>query len=345
MKTCDYRLHTLWISCLLLLFTLPAHATFPGKNGRIAFVQSGEIFTMKADGSEITQLTHLRPLKAANWPAWSPDGNQIVFNEGPDDAQGTGELWLMNADGSNQHLVFAETEFAEQRPSFSPDGTRIVFARCNLTILDGDTCAIHTVRIDGTQLTLITKFQTDTTERSPMFSPDGTKIAFIRSEDVAGGFHGVTYVVNADGSNVHRVTEPEPCFIRPDWSPDGAKLVAFAHFCNPRPEEIAVISSDGSGSIRYLTHNGLDYFGGFHDRNPAFSPDGELIVFERNAPDFSSSAIYVMRADGSEARAIALLPPKMKRAEKQAPRGLNGHRKLAKIEEGGSVPRWGVAAK
>jgi Tol biopolymer transport system component len=341
-----YNLLLLMLSAagFIVVSCMPAHAAFPGKNGRIAFVQGGEILTMNPDGSDVKQLTNLGPDSSADWPAWSADGKQIVFNEFPP-PDGTAQIWAMNADGSNQHLVLAETEFSENRPSFSPDGSRVVFGRCNLTILDGDTCAIHTVRLDGTQLTLITKFQIDTSERSPMFSPDGTKIAFIRSEDVGGGFHGVTYVVNADGSNVHRVTEPEPCFIRPDWSPDGAKLIAFAHFCNPRPEEIAVISSDGSGSIRYLTHNGLDYFGGFHDRNPAFSPDGELIVFERNAPDFSSSAIYVMRADGSEARAVALLPPKMKRAEKQAPRGLNGHRKLAKIEEGGSVPRWGVAAE
>jgi Tol biopolymer transport system component len=332
---------------MITVFPSTAHATFPGKNGRIAFVQAGEIFSMNPDGGDMRQLTHLGPDLAASWPSWSSDGKQIVFNEGaaPPDGDSTGELWLMNADGSDQHLLFAEPGFKEQRPSFSPDGTKVVFARCNLAILDGDTCAIHTVRVDGTQLTLLTKFQIDTTERSPMFSPDGSKISFIRSDDVAAGFHGVTYVVNADGTNVRRITEPEPCFIRPDWSPDGTKLVAFAHFCNPQPEEIAVMNSDGSGSIRYLTHNGLDYFGGFHDRNPAFSPDGEFIVFERNAPDFSSSAIYVMKADGSERRAVALLSPKMKGAKKPITRDRNGRRKLTKIEEGGSVPRWGVAAE
>jgi Tol biopolymer transport system component len=329
---------------MITVFPSTAHATFPGKNGRIAFVQDGEIFTMNPDGSGISQLTHVGPDNAADWPAWSADGKQIVFNEFPP-PDGTAQVWVMNADGSNQHLVLAETEFAENRPSFSPDGSRVVFGRCILTNLNGDTCAIHTIRLDGTQLTLITKFQADTTERSPMFSPDGTKIAFIRSEDVAAGYHGVTYVANADGSHVRRITEPEPCFIRPDWSPDGTKLVAFAHFCNPRPEEIAVVNSDGSGPVHYLTHNGLDYFGGFHDQNPAFSPDGQFIVFQRNAPDYSSSAIYVMKADGTESHAVTLLRPKLKAADKGSPPSLKGRRKLTKIEEGGSVPRWGVAAE
>jgi TolB protein len=104
-----------------LLFAIPAHATFPGKNGRIAFIQSGEVFTMNPDGSDIKQLTHLGPDNSASFPAWSADGKQIVFNESPP-PDGIPQLWVMNADGSDQHLVFAEQDFAENRPSFSPDG-------------------------------------------------------------------------------------------------------------------------------------------------------------------------------------------------------------------------------
>src|SRR6266849_11186193 len=86
---------------LLLSVAPPAHATFPGKNGRIAFRQDGEIFTMNPDGSDIQQLTHLTPDGSADWASWSADGKQIVFNESlPPD--GIPELWLMNADGSNQ---------------------------------------------------------------------------------------------------------------------------------------------------------------------------------------------------------------------------------------------------
>jgi Tol biopolymer transport system component len=326
---------TLSILVVLVTTTIAAHATFPGRNGRIAFIQDNEVLTMKPDGSDIRQLTHLGPDNSASWPAWSADGKQIVFNETPP-PDATPQIWAMNADGSNQHLVLAETRYSENRPSFSPDGSKVVFARCKLFVGDRDACAIYTIGIDGTGINQITRFHRDTTERSPMFSPDGKTIAFIRSNDAVAGFLGVTYLVDADGKNLHAITEPGPCLIRPDWSPDGMKVTAFAHFCNPQNETIAVMDADG-GNVQYLTHNGKDYFNGPHDRNPAWSPQGDFIVFERNAPDFSSSAIYLIRPDGSEMKHLATFP------RSKAPlRELNRKRRLRKIEEGGMVPRWGV---
>ena len=79
---CYSQTAALMVIAVLSLLS-PASATFPGKNGRIAFVQDGEIFTMNPDGSDIKQLTHLGPDNFAEYPAWSADGKQIVFNESP----------------------------------------------------------------------------------------------------------------------------------------------------------------------------------------------------------------------------------------------------------------------
>jgi len=333
------RIFVLFLTPVAMITVFPsiAHATFPGKNGRIAFVQAGEIFTMNPDGGDMRQLTHLGPDLAASWPSWSSDGKQIVFNEGAADSGGVGEVWLMNSDGSNQHMLLAEEGFVEQRPSFSPDGTKVVFGRCDLNVGEGDSCGIFTIGSDGHQLKTVVAIRLGDTDRSPMFSPDGKTIAFIISPDEHGGFNGVTYLVNSDGSNRRRITAPGPCLIRPDWSPDCTEITLFAHFCNPQNEDIAVMHADGS-NVRYLTHNGTDFFNGPHDRNPAFSPDGNFIVFERNSPDFSSSAIYIMRSDGTERKAIAQLP----RTKNSKPKAQG---KLHRIEEGGNTPRWGVASE
>ena len=101
----------------------------------------------------------------------------------------------------------------------------------------------------------------------------------------------------------------------------------------------AVTDADGK-NIRYITDNGTDYFNGPHDRNPAFSPDGQFIVFERNAPDFSSSSIYVIRPDGTEMKALVTMPHTKTRTRKTDSSG-----RPEKIEEGGNTPRWGVAPR
>src|SRR5580765_7975365 len=100
------------IAATLMLAAVPASATFPGKNGRIAFVLGPDIYTMNPDGSDVRQLTDLGPDNSASWESWSPDGKLIVFSEFPS-PNFDGQLWIMNADGSNQHMLLAEPGITE----------------------------------------------------------------------------------------------------------------------------------------------------------------------------------------------------------------------------------------
>jgi dipeptidyl aminopeptidase/acylaminoacyl peptidase len=92
------RLSTVWILVLAsLALAAPAHATFPGANGKIAFARCywqanygycgrSDVYTMNADGSNPVNLT-------AAWassydPAWSPDGTKIALNDLPAQYQG-----------------------------------------------------------------------------------------------------------------------------------------------------------------------------------------------------------------------------------------------------------------
>jgi Tol biopolymer transport system component len=336
----------LTLIAFLILGVGQANATFPGKNGRIAFVQGPDIFTMNADGSDVRQLTNLGPNSGAFWESWSPDGKQIVFNEfrAPDFL---GQLWLMNADGSNQHLLLAEADFENERPSFTPDGNSVIFTRCRLDL--PDTCALYQIDVSGGGLTAITNFNLGISDLNGQYSASGS-LAFIGV--ARRGIFCAIYLGADSQSGLSRITPAALWAHLPDWSPDGKKL-AFSTHCtfdsNLRNQEIWVVNAEGS-SLNRLTTNGDDYSAGPHDFSPSWSPQGDALVFERDAPDFSSFSIIIMKADGSSSKTLLTL-----RASATTNRSLDSRihglrrggakRRLKEIEEGGVLPQWGVAPR
>ena len=118
------------------------------------------------------------------------------------------------------------------------------------------------------------------------------KIAYIR--EPAGGYAGVLWVMNPDGSGQRRLG---PAFPDMDWSPDGQKIV-FTTWGDRRPSgggDIYVMNADGSGRERLTTNPGPD-------SDPAWSPDGRKIAFVSGRD--GNSGIYVMNADGTQQRLL-----------------------------------------
>src|SRR5262245_43510560 len=109
---------------LLALAAIPALATFPGENGRIAFgrrdpnIGDFDLYTANSDGSDIQQLTFV-PSFFSDWRA---DGNRIAFDFV--DADGNEQIATINPDGSNQQQITFGPGIHEV-PSWSPDGIHI----------------------------------------------------------------------------------------------------------------------------------------------------------------------------------------------------------------------------
>jgi hypothetical protein len=97
-----------------------AQAAYPGGAGRIAFVRSGNIFTIEPDGTGLRQLTTAGGDSA---PRWSPNGKSIAYLD-------HGNLWIMRASGSHKRQVTsAAPGFTDARPSWSPNGRYLAFVK------------------------------------------------------------------------------------------------------------------------------------------------------------------------------------------------------------------------
>ena len=222
------------------------------------------IWLMNADGSQASQLSLPHDSTHGYYsahPAWSPDGTRIAgtvwltAKEWRCSRRGSGCAWVWvvydprifvaGTDGSG-FLTLA----AGVVPTWSPDG-RIAFTN-GVDIL--------VMNADGTGVTNLTNETTpNVANDQPVWSPDGTKIAF-RSNRSG---HSDLYVMNADGSGVTRLTADTATEGRPAWSPDGTKI-AFASN-RDGDYEIYVMNADGSGVVR-LTDNGA------FDERPAWAP-------------------------------------------------------------------------
>jgi Tol biopolymer transport system component len=283
------------LACLTLVLATagPAYATFPGRNGRIAFQAQVtpdahiEIYTVRQNGHDLRQITHLDAADAVR-PDWSPDGRQIVFEIDRDEAPFC-SIALMNADGSNIVGLTPNEFVCENDPSFTPDGSRIVFDR-----FDGVDEAFWSMDLTGNDRQRIGGCCAD-----PNVSPNGEKLSFVAESDQP--FEAALFTSNIDGSNVFQVAPFSfGVAIKQDWAPDGQDLVFSKHGIGHPPgvsANIATIRPDGT-HLRFVTH----YEGGINANVGSYSPDGRWIVFRLEVNGLSG--LYKIHPDGSHLRAI-----------------------------------------
>ncbi len=303
---------------VVLLSAAPASATFPGKNGAIAFSflpgptnfgsDNFEIYTI-IPGEEPTALPPQNPRKD-NWPDWSPDGRQIVWwHQWP---AGNLDVYRMNADGSGQTNLTAENPGADVNAAWSPDGTEIVLYSNYQT--ETGFSEIQVMDAGGTFWRQLTHNGPDF-DNFGQFSPDGKRIAFTHGS--ATGEDSAIYTMDAtDGGNLVKLTPDSMLAFTPDWSPDGKRIVFVNSSCDAcaPAQDIWIMDADG-GNLTGLTNTPTEL-----EFRPGFSPDGRKITFSSipltaEHPDGSLPAdIFVMNVNSRGTTNITNTPTFNERA-------------------------------
>lgn len=206
------------------------------------------IYVIDADGTGRRRLSPTPGFDVT--PSWSPDGTKIVYarlHGAPQpNVPPMTDIRIMNADGTNDHAILANTVFSVE-PRWS--------VRDQLTFMSlmngGSQLEIYVMNLDGAGVRQLTAAGTN---GDPVWSPDGTRITF--GSDREGGSRLNIFGMNADGSGQEQLTHFGLPYEAGDtnWSSDGKKI-AFEYDINGMKQsdpnayaEIWTMNPDGSGA-------------------------------------------------------------------------------------------------
>jgi TolB protein len=203
-----------------------------------------DIWVMNADGSNPRPLTN-NP--AHDYlPAWSPDGQQLSFASWRTEPGDTGEaavhIYVMNADGSGQRRLFADSLGLSGGAEWAADGQRFLVSRktsdqsSQIQITDGA----------GNTNRRLTRDQV--WAGAPVFSPSGSRIAFY----VDDGERSDIAVMNVDGTYRRTVLEGGKHYY-PRWSPDGRWLICTTTLPDDAEGDLSLIAVPVDGSAAPIT--------------------------------------------------------------------------------------------
>ncbi len=172
---------------------------------RIAFSANSSIYTASSAGGDVRFVTSGAQYYGV--PGWSPDGTSLTYTSS------SPSVYVIAPDGSGRSELSAGYS-----PAWSPNGASIAFVR----VAPGESAAgVWLVRADGSELHKVASRAEG--PGYPAWSPDGRQIAFTGADDY--GVRNV-FVVNADGSNLQRLTKPRSdSSEEPSWSPDGDQIL------------------------------------------------------------------------------------------------------------------------
>jgi Tol biopolymer transport system component len=228
---------------------------------------------------QLTQLT--KPGNGDNRATYMPDGKSLLLVSS---RSGRSQIWSMEPNGGDAHLVHESKANDYGRVAPSPDGARLCFSSDR----DGEN-AIYVLDLKSAAVARIS----DAAYWS--FGPTWSSRDLIAYFSKKGGNKINTWTVRPDGSEQRQVTNRPGESRQPWWSPDGSTFALSAD--NGTGVFQIWLSTEDGANARAITREG-------NWQQPFWSPDGRRIAVSGKI-DGSAFRIVVMNADGSDIRAVA----------------------------------------
>ncbi len=251
-------------------------------SGRLVFDSPDFVlYTITAEGTGKSRITS----SCGTQPSFSRDGRTMAFFE-RDLSDGSAWVSIVHRSSSTVQrlaMVHGPTDAAFLTYAWSPDGRSIAFNRSGAT--GSEICIVSLADLATTQLTH------DNIDFDPLWSPDGSRILFMRTQDSIA----YKWSVDCAGQNCCPLTYALPKYVQGgDWSPDG---VSFAFWCyesnkagKGMPVNVYVYSTITS-TVRRLTSDSVSFM-------PRFIENGRRLLFSKSQG--AGVDLYVMNSDGSD---------------------------------------------
>jgi Tol biopolymer transport system component len=250
-----------------------------------------QVWRVPTSGGSVQQLTNVS-FDVYDLAISQTDGSiaYSVVNE----TRGT-DLWVMNADGTDQRMMVACGGALCSTPAWSPDGTRIAYSRESEGLApDAPNGPPRVWLLDAaTGQTTPVHADTQVLGFSPSWSPDGNRLATVDSS--TNSLRVLNLKTNEE------MLLPTLMGAMGSWSPDGQQMVYDNLTLFGQTPLVSVYLADFTQqSITLILEPGGENYG-----YPSWSPTGEWVVMSLQLPDSGPSRqLWLMRPDGAEGRVI-----------------------------------------
>lgn len=280
---------------------------------RLAFAMDGSIWTIDVGGSVARELVY-SPREYLSMPEFSPDGKWLAYTA-DDDGRSINLRLLDVATGRSVDLTTGP--HVNHEPAWSPDGRRLAYVSTqpngyfNVFVMDiangipGRSIQITTDHTFGRDRLY---FGNTDVHISPAWSPDGTELLLVSNRGIPLGSGGIWRVpVEPNVMATPRATlihKEETLYrTRPQWSPDGKRMIYASHL-GGQYTELFVLPTVG-GEPYKMTFSGHDNF------LPRWSPDGEWIAYISNEEGIPQ--LKLMKSWGGEQRVVRIAERRYRR--------------------------------